>query len=73
MKENAIFKVIVLSMLYLFSTFAFMGFGVSTLISSKSTIEVACGVFGAACWLLVTIYIALKIIKKGHSAIKEGK
>lgn len=73
MNEKLIFKKIVLSLLYLALTFGFMGFCVSSLISSKSTFEVACGVVGAAFWLLVTIYIALKIINRSQSADNTGK
>lgn len=73
MNEKLVFKNIVLALLYLAMTFGFMGFVVSSLISSKSTLEVACGAVGAAFWLFVTIYIALKIINRGQSADNKGK
>lgn len=73
MNEKLVFKKIVLALLYLALTFGFMGFVVSGLISSNSTLEVACGAVGAAFWLLVTIYIALKIINRGQSADNKGK
>lgn len=67
------FRTLLLTLCYLTFTFAWMGLGVATAISSSSMPEVTAGLIGSLAWVLGTFYIADRAINSTRQSANTTK
>ena len=68
-----LFKALCLTLVYISITIAWLFFAAPSLISSSSTIEVVAGLFGTACWLIVSTCLYFKITHKPSQLAKSSE